>query len=170
MSELVCNIKLGIIQCFSDRNIRIILIYLKQSNENGSLCRAISIYKGITLWRFTRNKLLSSYGKIFQALAFHLKCKLSSYLCGHKGMGNAVLIKITLKSKEIQTDLFRNNMKLCTVCNGSVNIHHRSIKTKGCISCYPGIRIYTIILSVPAAECSDISIFNHTALWHTCGT
>ena len=29
MSELVCNIKLGIIQCFSDRNIGIILIHLK---------------------------------------------------------------------------------------------------------------------------------------------
>jgi len=42
-------------------------------------------------------------------LIFH--CKLSSHLCGHKGMGNAILFKITLKCNEIKADFFRNNVK-----------------------------------------------------------
>ena len=169
VTKLIGYIKLEVIKCFSDWNIWIIFIYFKYSCKNCTLCRAISIKEFITLRRFHRNKLLSTYGKILQALAAHFHCKLSSYLCGHKGMGNAILLKITLKCNKIKTDFFRNNVKLCTVCNCTVSIHHGSIKTKGRISCYFGAVIYMVILFVPVAECSDISIFQHTAFGHTSG-
>ena len=84
-------------------------------------------------------------------------------------MGNAILFKITLKCNEIKADFFRNNVKLCTVCNCTVNVHHGSIKTKGRISCYFGAVIYLVILFVPVAECSDISIFQHTSFRHAGG-
>ena len=169
MAKLIGYIKLEIIKCFSDWNVGVVLIYFKYGCKNCALCRAISIKEFIILRRFHRNKLLSAYGKILQTLAAHFHCKLSSYLCGHKGMGNAILFKITLKCNEIKTDFFRNNVKLCTVCNCTVNIHHGSIKTKGRISCYFGAVIYMVILFVPVAECSDISIFQHTAFGHAGG-
>ena len=169
MAKLIGYIKLEIIKCFSDWNVGVVLIYFKYGCKNCALCRAISIKEFIILRRFHRNKLLSAYGKILQTLAAHFHCKLSSYLCGHKGMGNAILFKITLKCNEIKTDFFRNNVKLCTVCNCTVNIHHGSIKSKGRISCYFGAVIYLVILFVPVAECSDISIFQHTAFRHAGG-
>ena len=69
-----------------------------------------------------------------------------------------------MKSRRI----LRNNVKLCTVCDGTVNIHHAGIKTKGSICSYPALRIYAIISLEPVTESSNISIFQHTALWHTC--
>ena len=169
MTKLIGYIKLEIIKRFSDWNIWIIFIHFKYSCKNCTLCRAISIKESIILRRLHRNKLLSAYGKILQALAAHFHCKLSSHLCSHKGMGNAILFKITLKCNEIKADFFRNNVKLCTVCNCTVNVHHGSIKTKGRISCYFGAVIYLVILFVPVAECSDISIFQHTAFRHAGG-
>ena len=112
MTKLIGYIKLEIIKRFSDRNIWIIFVHFKYSCKNCTLCRTISIKEFITLRRFHRNKLLSAYGKILQALAAHFHCKLSSHLCGHKGMGNAILFKITLKCNEIKADFFRNNVKL----------------------------------------------------------
>ena len=169
MTKLIGYIKLEVIKCLSNWNVGIVLIYFKYGCKNCTLCRAISIKESIILRRLHRNKLLSAYGKILQALAAHFHCKLSSHLCSHKGMGNAILFKITLKCNEIKTDFFRNNVKLCTVCNCTVNVHHGSIKTKGRISCYFGAVIYMVILFVPVAECSDISIFQHTAFGHAGG-
>ena len=169
MAKLIGYIKLKVIKCLSNWNVGVVLIYFKYGCKNCTLCRAISIKESIILRRLHRNKLLSAYGKILQALAAHFHCKLSSHLCSHKGMGNAILFKITLKCNKIKTDFFRNNVKLCTVCNCTVNIHHGSIKTKGRISCYFGAVIYMVILFVPVAECSDISIFQHTAFGHASG-
>ena len=170
MAKLIGYIKLEIIKCLSNWNVGVVLIYFKYGCKNCTLCRAISIKEFIILRRLHRYKLLSAYGKILQALAAHFHCKLSSYLCGHKGMGNAILFKVALKCNEIKTNFLRNNVKLCTVCNCTVNIHHGSIKTKGRISCYFGAVIYMVILFIPVAECSDISIFQHTAFRHTSGT
>ena len=170
MPQLVCNIKLHIVKCFSDRDIWIIFVHFKYSRKNSRLCRSISIDKLIIFWRLTWNQFLSSYRKISQTLTIHLQRKLPSHLSSHKGMRDAIFLKIALQSNEIQTDLLRNNVKLCTVCDGTVNIHHAGIKTKGSICSYPGIRIYAIIPLEPVTESSNISIFQHTALWHTCGT
>ena len=169
VAELIGYIKFEIVKRFSDWNVWIIFIHFKYSCKNSTLCRAISIKESVILGWFHRNKLLSTYGKILQTLAAHFHRKLSSHLCSHKGMGNAILFKITLKCNEIKTDFFRNNVKLCTVCNCTVNIHHGSIKSKGRISCYFGAVIYLVILFVPVAECSDISIFQHTSFRHAGG-
>ena len=169
MAKLIGYIKLKVIKCLSNWNVGVVLIYFKYGCKNCTLCRAISIKESIILRRLHRNKLLSAYGKILQALAAHFHCKLSSHLCSHKGMGNAILFKITLKCNEIKADFFRNNVKLCTVCNCTVNVHHGSIKTKGRISCYFGAVIYLVILFVPVAECSDISIFQHTPFGYAGG-
>ena len=169
VAELIGYIKFEIVKRFSDWNVWIIFIHFKYSCKNSTLCRAISIKESVILGWFHRNKLLSTYGKILQTLAAHFHRKLSSHLCSHKGMGNAILFKITLKCNKIKTDFFRNNVKLCTVCNCTVNIHHGSIKSKGRISCYFGAVIYLVILFVPVAECSDISIFQHTSFRHAGG-
>ena len=110
MAGFIRNIKLHIIQCFSDRNIRIILVNLKSRYKNGRFRRTVNIEKPISLRRFTGNELLPAYGKITETPAFHFQCKLSSDLCGHEGVGNAIFFKVFLQANEIQTDFFRNNM------------------------------------------------------------
>ena len=130
MTKFIRNIKLDIIKCFSYWNVGIIFVNLEYCCKNRTLCGTICIKKFIALWRIKRNKLLSTYRKIFQALAVHFKSKLSSNLCCHEGVSNSIFFKVTLKSDEIQADFFRDNMKLGTICKCTVNIHHRSIKAK----------------------------------------
>lgn len=96
MPQLVCNIKLHIVKCFSDRDIWIIFVHFKYSRKNSRLCRSISINKLIIFWRLTWNQLLSSYRKISQALTIHLQRKLPSHLSSHKGMRDAIFLKIAL--------------------------------------------------------------------------
>ena len=168
MTCLVCDIKLEIIQRFSDGHIRIILVHFKYGGKDRCLCRSIGIEQLIIFGRLAGNKLFSSYRKILQTLAIHFQRELSSDLCRHKGMCDPVFFKVLLKSDKIQTDLFRNNMKLCSVGDRSIDIHHGGIKTKRRIGRYFAVGIYTVIFSVPMAECCYISIFQHTSLRHTC--
>ena len=110
MTCLVRNIKLDIVQCLADWYVRVVFIHFKCCYKNSRFCRPVNIDKSVTLGRLTGNQLLSTHGKITETLTIHFQCKLSSDLCRHEGMGNAIFFKVFLQSDEIQTDLLRNNM------------------------------------------------------------
>ena len=130
MSKLICHVKSDIIECLSYRNIIIIFINLKYCCKDCILRRPISIEQFKMLRRFTWNKLFTTDRKSLQTPAVHLLCKLSSNLGCHKCIRNAIFFKIIIESDKVKPDLFRNDMKLGSIHDRTINIHHRRIKSK----------------------------------------
>ena len=131
MTEFIGYIKPHIVKCFAYRYVIVIFINLKNSCKDCIFCWAVAVYKLKILRRLARYKLFAAYWQIFKALAVNSHSKLSAHLGCHKGMCNTVGFKIIIKRNKVKTDFLGNNMKLCTVCQSTVNIHHRCVKAKG---------------------------------------
>ena len=168
-SLFIHYIQSDIIQRTTDWYSVIQPVYFLYRGKNGTLRWSISIVEAEILRCFHWHKLFPTHRKSLQRMILHLGCKLSSHLCGHETVGNAVLLKVSIQCHQIQTDTLINDMYTGTVGQCRIQIHHIRIESITCIRCNFRFRCQFIESPIPTAECCQVMMLQHNTFRHASG-
>ena len=92
--------------------------------------------------------------------------KLEAHLCGHKRMGDAVIIEIVVQVWQVQSDIFTDDIYGGAAGDGRIDIHHTGIETVAGIGCHPVAGMQFVMPLIPMAESDEVGMQQLTALRH----
>ena len=93
--------------------------------------------------------------------------KLASHLCSHKGVGNAILLEIVVKTQQVETHLFRNDIDGGTHYQRSPYLLQTSIETIAGIRTNSAVRLDVLCVVVHVTERHHVSMFQLATLGNT---
>ena len=95
--------------------------------------------------------------------------KLITHLGRHERMGDAFGIEVMIEIRQVQTDVFADDIDGGSACERRVHIHHVRIEAVGSIRRHFVSCMEVIIAMVPMTESHEVTMLELAAFRHTGG-
>ena len=103
-------------------------------------------------------------------MAVDVRSELITDLRGHERMCDAFGIEVPTKFRQVETQVFGDDIHGCTTGESGIEIHHTSIETERSIRCYFVSGMQVIVTLIPMTKGNEVTMLELNAFGDAGGT
>ena len=169
MQVLINDEESEVIQRFADRDILLLFVYRIGRREDGTLGRTVRVMKQVVSRRCDSREFFSSHRQVLEGMIVAVLCKLIADLGRHERMGDTFGLEVMIQIRQVQTDIFADDIDCCTASERRVHIHHVRVETVRSVRRHFVSCMEVIIAMVPMTESHEVTMLELAAFRHTGG-
>ena len=119
----IYDVQFAVSHSIANRNVLQTFLDKVRSYITDGFGGTIAVRQNISLWRSDRCQFLTTGHKILKRMILDAGSKLVSHLCGHKRMGNMVLLEIVVQHNQLETQILGDDVQFGTYRQSSIYLH-----------------------------------------------
>ena len=165
----VDDIKPDVVQRRANRNILHGLRHIERGDADGAFSGTVEVHQRVAGRGSEWSQLLTACQQIVQAVVLKGGGKLISHLRGHECVSNLLAFKIVVQCHQVQTQLFRDDVKRGTASECGIGLHHIGIEAIAGVGRHATVGRQVEPVVIPLAEGDDVAMYQLTAFGYARG-